>query len=68
LAYTLGQPFTLQRRTAAGTVTTIQSSATTNILAGDIVTVSVGRPPDFIEENWYKLLSGAGIVFALLRR
>ncbi len=61
LAYTAALPFTVKRAN-------VELGATTNILAGDIVTVKIGKRPDFIEDNWYKLLSGAGIVFAILHR
>jgi len=35
------------------------------IKPGDTVKVEIGRRPDFLEENWYKLLSGAGLVLGI---
>ncbi len=59
LAYTASLQFTVKRAN-------VELGATTNILAGDIVTVKIGKRPDFIEDNWYKLLSGAGLALGIL--
>lgn len=45
------------------------NNASANILGihpGDTVKIEVGRRPDFLEDNWYKLLSGAGLVIGIL--
>ncbi len=33
-----------------------------NLQAGDVVTVSYGKAPDFWEDNWYKVLTAMGVV------
>ncbi len=66
LAYTLSQPFTLQRRMVDGSVSKMENTVTTNILGGDILTVKIGKEPDFIKDNWYHFLSGAALALGIL--
>lgn len=38
---------------------------------GDIITVSIGKEPNFWEDNWYKVLSGAALavgIYAAVKR
>jgi len=37
-----------------------------SIRPGDTVRIEIGKRTDFIEDNWYKLLSGAGLVIGIL--
>ena len=64
-AYIGDQPFDLQRTTAEGSATNIPGTLATAILPGDIVTVRVGKEPDFLEQNWYKLLTGASVILSI---
>ena len=41
------------------------TTPTTNPQPGDIVQIETGREPDWWGENWYKVLSAAGIVMGL---
>jgi len=42
--------------------TALMGGATNTLNYGDVVTVNIGRAPAFWEDNWYKLLTGVGIV------
>ncbi|MDD5457571.1 MAG: polysaccharide biosynthesis/export family protein [Candidatus Margulisbacteria bacterium] len=49
----------------------LQSSNLPTIQYGDVVTVNIGKSPDFWEDNWYKVLSAIGIaagVWAVVAR
>jgi hypothetical protein len=44
---------------------------TSQISNGDIVSVEVGQKPDWWEDNWYKVLTGAAVavgIYATLQR
>ena len=58
LAYASNLPFTVTHGVK-------DMGPTTNILPGDTLTVQIGRRPDFIEDNWYKLLSGAALALGI---
>jgi len=53
-AYTAGQPYTVTRATQ-------NLGTTTNIQAGDIVTISIGNQESFLQKNWYKVLTGTAV-------
>lgn len=58
LAYTANHVYIVKRNTE-------NLGPTTNLLPGDIVSVEIGKRPDFIEDNWYKLLSGAALALGI---
>ena len=64
-AYIGDQPFDLQRTTAEGSATNITGTLATAILPGDIVTVRIGKEPDFWEQNWYKVLTATSVVLSI---
>lgn len=59
-----GSIFNILRPT--GSTTLLNTTATVEqIEPGDIIQTSMGKRPDFLEDNWYKLLTGAGVVIGL---
>ena len=64
-AYLGNQPFDIQRTTAEGSATNITGTLATAILPGDVVTVRIGKEPDFWEQNWYKVLTGASVILGI---
>ena len=64
-AYIRNQPFELERISAEGSATITPGTLATVIIPGDIVTVRVGKEPDFLEQNWYKLLTGASVILSI---
>ena len=58
LEYTANHTYSVKRNTE-------NLGPTTNLLPGDIVSVEIGKRPDFIEDNWYKLLSGAVLALGI---
>ena len=64
-AYLGNQPFEIQRTTAEGSATNITGTLATAIFPGDVVTVRIGKEPDFWQDNWYKVLTATSIVLSL---
>ena len=57
------RPYVVFHPTSSSTEATADKP--TDIRPGDSVHLEVGQKPDFLEDNWYKLLTGAGVVVGL---
>jgi len=39
---------------------------TKEIKYGDVITVDVGKQPDFFEDNWYKIISATAVIVGIV--